>query len=221
VKSQNPNDNFNSVQDLILDRIDNAIALFNADFQLVLFNQKLVQVWGLAADWLSQKPHFDEIADLCIARGYWAEKHAQQLQDSLENRELPQNSFCIAQHNGIYVEIEVTQTENGGKLFNLRDLTNYQQSKASLHYEVQRLSFLLGLTEHLQPATDLRQIGQFALSYLVETMGAGFGDVKVISGEGENRSAGTITNEISSEFIATYGVPAIEKMAEVLKQGIP
>ncbi|MFP4007033.1 MAG: response regulator [Spirulinaceae cyanobacterium] len=221
MKSQHPKANFASVQDLILDRIDNAIALFNTDFHLVLFNQKLVQVWGLAADWLSQKPHFDEIADLCIARGYWAEKHATQLRHSLENTELPHNSFCIAQHNGIYVEIEVTQTEEGGKLFNLRDLTNYQQSEASLHYEVQRLSFLLGLTEHLQPATDLRQIGQFALSYLVETMGAAFGDVKVISGEGENRTAGTITNEISSEFIATYGIPAIEKMAEVLKQGIP
>lgn len=221
VKSQNLSENFTSVQNLILDRIDNAIALFDADAHLVLFNQKLTQFWGLAADWLSQKPHFEEIADLCIARGYWAEKHAQQLRESLNNRELDQNAFCIAQHNGIYVEIEVTPTDDGGMLFNLRDLTNYQQSKASLRHEVQRLSFLLGLTEHLQPATDLRQIGQFALSYLVETMGAAFGDVKVISGEGENRIAGTLTNNISSEFIATYGVPAIEKMEEVLTQGIP
>jgi len=221
VKPKSSKETFTSVQNLILNRIDNAIALFNSDFHLVLFNQKLVQIWGIAADWLSQKPHFDEIADLCIARGYWAEKHAQQLRDSLESTELADASFCIAQHNGIYVEIEVTQTEEGDKLFNLRDLTNYQQSKASLHHEVQRLSFLLGLTEHLQPATDLRQIGQFALSYLVETMGAAFGDVKVISGEGDNRIAGTITNEISSEFIATYGVPAVANMEEVLKQGIP
>lgn len=221
MKPKSSKETFTSVQNLILNRIDNAIALFNSDFHLVLFNQKLVQIWGIAADWLSQKPHFDEIADLCIARGYWAEKHAQQLRDSLESTELADASFCIAQHNGIYVEIEVTQTEEGDKLFNLRDLTNYQQSKASLHHEVQRLSFLLGLTEHLQPATDLRQIGQFALSYLVETMGAAFGDVKVISGEGDNRIAGTITNEISSEFIATYGVPAVANMEEVLKQGIP
>lgn len=214
-------DDINAVQELILNRVDNAIALFDANDRLILFNQKLIQVWGLAPDWLNQEPHFDEIADLCVARGYWAEKHAQQLRDSLHNQQLQHNSFCLAQHNGIYIEIEVTRTENNSTLLNLRDLTNYQQSKASLQHEVQRLSFLLGLTEHLQPATDLRQIGQFALSYLVENMGAAFGDVKVISGEGENRIAGTITNNISSEFIATYGIPAVEKMEEVLKQGIP
>jgi signal transduction histidine kinase/CheY-like chemotaxis protein len=212
---------FKREQNLILDRVDNAIALFSPDYHLILFNQKLTAIWGLAADWLHQKPHFDAIADLCIARGYWAETHANQFKTALQNAQPESRSFCLAQHNGIYIEVEVTETADGGKLFNLRDLTGYQQSKASLHREVQRLSFLLGLTEHLQPATDLRQIGQFALSYLVETMEAAFGDVKVISGEGTQRSAGTITNRISSEFLATYGIPTIEQMEDVLKDGIP
>ncbi|MEC4850823.1 MAG: ATP-binding protein [Jaaginema sp. PMC 1079.18] len=213
-------DNINAVQNLILNRVDNAIALFDGGDRLILFNQKLSQVWGLAADWLEQEPHFDDIAARCVARSYWTPIQAQQFRDSLHQQQL-HDSFCLAQHNGIYIEVEVTCTDNGSTLFNIRDLTNYQQSEASLKREVQRLSFLLGLTEHLQPATDLREIGQFALSYLVETMGAAFGDVKVISGKGEHRSAGTITNNISSEFIATYGVPAIEKMEKVLQQGIP
>jgi signal transduction histidine kinase/ActR/RegA family two-component response regulator len=52
-------------------------------------------------------------------------------------------------------------------------------------------------------------------------MGAAFGDVKVISGEGKDAYAGVLTNEISTEFIATYGTPAVRDMEAVLKQGIP
>jgi two-component system, sensor histidine kinase len=93
-------------------------------------------------------------------------------------------------------------------------------AETNLNQEVRRLTFLLGLTERLQPATDLGEIGQFALSYLVETMGAAFGDIKVISGTGENRQATMITNQVSSRFIATYG-ETVKEMEYILSQGIP
>ena len=94
-------------------------------------------------------------------------------------------------------------------------------NSSSLNEEVRRLAFLLGLMERIQPASELREIGQFALSYLVQTMGAAFGDVKVIGGEGTDKSAGILANHISGEFIATYGSPAVADMEVLLNQGIP
>ncbi|NEP84340.1 MAG: response regulator, partial [Okeania sp. SIO3B3] len=90
-----------------------------------------------------------------------------------------------------------------------------------LNAELRRLRFLLGLNERLQYSDSLREIAQFALNYLVEVMNAAFGDVKVISGEGENRQAGPISNQITSQFVATYGEPAVIEMEGLLKQGIP
>jgi len=96
------------------------------------------------------------------------------------------------------------------------------QTQASLNAEIRRLRFLLGLTERLQTASgNLREIGQFALTYLVETLGAAFGDVKVINGEGKNACAGMVTNQVATEFIATYGKPVVAEMEVLLKQPIP
>ena len=86
--------------------------------------------------------------------------------------------------------------------------------------EVRRLSFLLGLTERLQSSHNLEEVGRFALGYLVEAMGAAFGDVKVVSGQGQNRRAGALTNLISGQFIATHGKPLVADMEAVLNQGI-
>lgn len=86
--------------------------------------------------------------------------------------------------------------------------------------EIRRLSFLLGLTEQLQTVTSVKDIGHYALTYLVDNMGASFGDIKVITGEGPQRRAGMVVNEISSQFVATYG-DKIVGMEDQLKQGIP
>jgi signal transduction histidine kinase/CheY-like chemotaxis protein len=55
----------------------------------------------------------------------------------------------------------------------------------------------------------------------VKTTGAAFGDVKVIAGEGKEARASTVTHQISSEFLASYGTPVVSEMEAVLKQGIP
>lgn len=91
---------------------------------------------------------------------------------------------------------------------------------AALNAEVLRLKFLLGLTERLQTSGNLQEIGRFALSYLVEAMGAAFGDVKVIDGWGSDRRAQTLVNEITAQFIATHGEPIATEMLPVLKAGI-
>ena len=96
-----------------------------------------------------------------------------------------------------------------------------KDDSSSLNEEVKRLAFLLGLMERIQPASELREIGQFALSYLVQAMGAAFGDVKVIAGEGTDKVAGVLANQVAGEFIATYGSPAVAEMEVMLNQGIP
>ncbi|NET42941.1 MAG: response regulator [Okeania sp. SIO2B3] len=208
-------------QELILNQIDNAIALFNKSHHLVLFNQKLAEIWGLLPEWLAQKPHCDTIFAEIVAQGYWSTKQCQQLKDCLLNTETESLSLNIKQANDICLNVDCTLTSDGGHLFTFRDVTAHQKSQNSLNAELRRLRFLLGLNERLQYSDSLREIAQFALNYLVEVMNAAFGDVKVISGEGENRQAGPIFNQMTSQFIATYGEPAVIEMEGLLKQGIP
>lgn len=215
-------------QELILDQLDKAIALFDRSRRLVLFNQKLAQMWELDPDWLQQKPDFDSIFTQIFTQGGWLEEQCNQLKVGLETLEQQSITLEIKQSNGLDLEVYATQTSNAGCLIAIRDITAYKQAlreadfiQANLNAEVQRLTFLLGLTERLQTSESLKEIGQFALTYLVEAMGAAFGDVKVIYGMGPARYAHLLTNQISGQFIATYGEPVIEPMQEVLDKGIP
>lgn len=208
-------------QELILNQIDNAIALFDNSHHLILFNKKLAQIWGLLPEWLSQKPHSDVIFGEIVAQSYWSTEECQQLKDCLLQTETENISLYIEQANGICLNVDCSLTSDGGRLFTFRDVTVYQRSQASLNAELRRLRFLLGLNERLQYSDSLREIAQFALNYLVEVMNAAFGDVKVINGEGKNRQAGPISNQITSQFIATYGKPAVAEMEDFWKQGIP
>lgn len=206
---------------LILDQVDNAIALFDRDRHLILFNQKLAQMWQLSPDWLRDQPHYDQVLNAIVEGGYWSAAQRQEFERGAASYAMESTSFPMVQADGVCVEVYATATSEGGWLFNFRDVTSQQQSRATLDAEVRRLTFLLGLTERLQTSVDLCEIGQFALSYLVQVMNAAFGDIKVIYGVGRARRAGTLTNEMSSQFIATYGIPAVAAMQDSLKQGIP
>ncbi|WP_017721116.1 response regulator [Kamptonema formosum] len=208
-------------RELILNQVDNAIALFDRTDRLVLFNRKLAEIWGLSPDWLKTQPHSDAIFAEVVGGGYWSAQQGEELGQALDRAETESVSLYLEQANGISLEVYTTTTSDGGRLFTFRDVTSYKRSQASLNDEVRRLRFLLGLTERLQASGDLREIGRFALSYLVQAMNAAFGDVKVISGEGIERYAGVLTNEISGQFLATYGEPAVAEMQALLDRGIP
>ncbi|HBB30296.1 MAG TPA: histidine kinase [Cyanobacteria bacterium UBA8803] len=215
-------------QQLIFNQVDNAIALFNSSQRLILFNQKFTQQWGLPADWLAQRPHWQDIWERVVSHGYWSVAQSQKLQSNLPSANEPNVSLSLEQADGIYLTVKIGLTCDGGHLFTFHDVTAKTQAQreatlmqTSLNAEIQRLRFLQGLTERLQPATELGEIGQFALTYLVQTTGAAFGDVKVITGEGKDARAGVVTNKISTQFIATYGTLAVKEMEAVLAQGIP
>ncbi|MGL5060561.1 MAG: ATP-binding protein, partial [Microcoleus sp.] len=207
-------------RELILNQVDNAIALFDSSGRLVLFNKKLAQTWGLQSEWLATKPNCDLLFVEIVARGYWSAQQCEQFKEALQKAQSESLSFYFEQSNGICLEVYTAITTNGGRLFTFRDVTIHQRSQASLNAEVRRLRFLLGLTERLQTSDSLQEIGRFALTYLVEAMNAAFGDVKVIGGEGTNRQAGAISNHISTQFIASYGQPVADEMQEVLDRGI-
>ncbi|WP_338022942.1 ATP-binding protein [Argonema galeatum] len=215
-------------QELILSQVDNAIAIFDRSHRLVLFNNKLSAIWGFSSEWLQSKPTYEAVFAEILAQGYWLEAQHKQLVSTIEQAEAENVSYYIEQSNGICLDVYATVTSDGGCLFTFRDVTSYQRAlkeaqltQANLNAQVRRQAFLLSLTEQLQPATDLREIGQFALSYLVEVMGAAFGDVKVITGEGVDRQAGVLTNKVLGQFIATYGEVAVAEMEALLSRGIP
>lgn len=87
--------------------------------------------------------------------------------------------------------------------------------------EANGLEFLLGLSERLQGVEGIQEIAQYVLNYLVRAVNAAFGDVKLIAGAGEQRRATPVSSQVSSQFIATYGEPAIVDLQAVLNQGIP
>lgn len=177
-------------RELILNQVDNAIALFDQTDRLVLFNRKLAEIWGLSPDWLKTQPHSDIVFAEVVEQGYWSAEQGEQVRQALDQAETESVSLNLEQANDICLEVYTTTTSDGGRLFTFRDVTSYKRSKASLNDEVRRLRFLLGLTERLQASGDLREIGQFALGYLVQAMNAAFGDVKVISGEGRSATPG-------------------------------
>ncbi|WP_204141012.1 ATP-binding protein [Halomicronema sp. CCY15110] len=207
-------------QALILNRVGDAIALFNAERQLTLFNDKFQEMCGLSADWLGQRPRLAEILERLVAKSFWSAEQRDQVMAHCEDPTLQNQALPLQQANQTYLELLVTNTSNQGQLFILRDLTSERQSQLQLAGEVHRLRFLLGLTEKLQTSDNLEEIGKFALNYLVEAMGAAFGDVKVVSGQGKDRVAGALINQVSGQFIATYGKPAIAEMEAVLQQGV-
>ncbi|MGF1459795.1 MAG: response regulator [Leptolyngbyaceae cyanobacterium] len=207
-------------QALILNRVDDAIALFNTERRLTLFNEKFKDLCGLPADWLGQRPKLIEILDQLVAKSFWSAHQRDEVLAQCNMTEPRGQAIPLQQANQTYLELYITPTSNHGQLLILRDLTNERQVQNQLADEVRRLRFLLGLTEKLQTSDNLKEIGEFALSYLVEAMGAAFGDVKVISGQGQNRTASPLTNQISGEFIATYGKPVVAEMETVLGQGV-
>ncbi len=208
-------------QELILNQVDNAIALFDPQGDLILFNLKLSELWGLSPEFLASKPSFENIVQEIVNQGYWSEDQCNYLKGCLLKSKSQGTAFCLEQNNGVCLEVYTTIMPSKCCLFTFRDVTYYRNSQASLNSEVRRLKFLLGLNERLQDSDNLREIAQYALDYLVQVMNAAFGDVKVVTGEGKQRQAGPISNEISSQFIASYGEPAVAEMQKLLDQGIP
>ncbi len=195
-----------------------AIALFDKFHQLILFNQKFADSWGLSPEELQKKPSWHEVFAAVVKQGYWSQTDYQQLISVLAADE----SFLeIEQINGICLEVYTSLSLDQSRIFTFRDVTDEQRSQAKLNAEIKRQAFLLGLMERLQPASELREIGEFALSYLVQNMGAAFGDIKVITGEGIDAVANLLSNKITAKFIAVYGEVAIGEMETLLNQGIP
>lgn len=208
---------FNLHQQETIETVGEAIALFDASDRLIVFNQQLCQNWGLHANWLKQKPHYKEVFTEIVKQGYWSQVECDRLFNLVSDRTVP---IYIEQTDGKTLEVYCSDTCDGGKIFTLLDITEQRRFQAHLNSELKRQAFVLGLMERIQPASELREIGRFALSYLINTMGAAFGDVKVITKQ-DQPLAYVLTNEISAEFVATYGEAVTAEMAQFLDQGIP
>jgi signal transduction histidine kinase/ActR/RegA family two-component response regulator len=204
-----------------LNPIKNAIALFDESQHLILFNQKLPDLWGLSKDWLKLKPDLRSFFAEIVSLGHWSQAQYLQLIAAVESSQTEQSHY-ITQTNGLCLDIYISLTSEQGYIFTFNDVTEHQLLPANLNVQVVRQqSFVLGLMERLQPASKLREIGEFALSYLVQAMGAAFGDIKVITGEGFDATAHMLTSEVSAKFIAIYGKVAVGEMETLLKRGIP
>jgi two-component system, sensor histidine kinase len=200
--------------------VENAIALFDESQHLIIFNQRIVTLWGLSASWLKQKPDmrsfFTEIANL----GYWSQAQYLQVIAAVESTQ-SEKSHYIKQNNGICLNAYISLTSEQGYIFTFRDVTDAEIVQANLTIQLKQQAFVLGLMERLQPASELQEIGEFALSYLVKAMGAAFGDIKIVTGNGFDAVAHVLTNQFGARFLAICGEVAIAEMETLLGTGIP
>jgi len=201
--------------------IQQGIALFDSAHKLIRFNQTLAHLWGLSAIRLQKQPMYEVLLAEVSAQGHLSPAQRTQLEQALSQSEIEELAFTVVQPNNTCIAIHTIVMPDGGRLLTLQDVTNQQQTESRLTSEVTRLTFLLDLTKHLQASEDLREIGQFVLTYLVKAMKADWGDIKVIHSEGSSRHAKTLITEVTAEFIATYGEPAVAEMQRTLLQGIP
>lgn len=199
---------------------EKAIAVFDSAERLVLFNHRLAALWGLSPKWLQTQPNLRSFFAEVVKQGYWSPEDYKQALAAIESNQ-SENSFYINQSNGICLEAYISLTSEQGHIFTFSDVTAYQRVGVNTSTEVRRQAFVLGLMERLQPANQLREIGEFALGYLVQTMGAAFGDIKVITGEGFDATANVLTNQVGAEFVAVYGEVAVGEMEALLNSGIP
>jgi len=207
-------------QQLILDQIDRAIAIFDNQHRLINYNQQFLALGDFSPDWLAQQPSQQQVLERLATYHQWSNQQQQLLEDIIDKADSNPIPYTLNQPSGENLYILVTGRSDGGYILNIQQLPAQIDSQGILNQELKRLTFLLGLTERLQPARELKEIGQFALSYLVETTHASFGDVKVITGEGDDRKAGLLVNQVTSEFIASYG-EAIPGMEQLMEEGIP
>jgi len=192
--------------EFLLGQLEDAIAWVDATGSLAWHSPAFARLCQLDLNWLGSSP-----ATATLAAELAPPEHRAPLAQAIADAaciELPQPS-------GSVLHLSACATPDGGRLLRVRPVAIAPSAP-----ELQRERFLLELTERMQPATELCEIGQFALSYLIETTGAAFGDVKVISGEGDDRCAGMLTNHLSSQFIASYG-DAIPEMEALMEAGIP
>lgn len=203
-----------------LNPTENAIAVFDSTERLVLFNHRLAALWGLSPDWLQKQPDMRSFFVEVLKRGYWSSEQYQQVLAAIESNQ-SESSFHINQSNGICLETYISLTSEQGHIFTFGDVTAYQHVEADASAEARQQAFVLGLMERLQHSSELREIGEFALGYLVQTIGAAFGDIKVITGEGFDATADVVTNQVGAEFVAVYGEVSVREMEALLNSGIP
>ncbi|MGA7934116.1 MAG: PAS domain S-box protein [Kovacikia sp.] len=95
---------------LILEQVDDSIALFSSSRRLVRFNQRLVELWNLPIAWLQSHPHWNEILDRLIDQGQLIDLQVQDIQWYLEHAQHKPRSFRILQADGCYLEMRITAT---------------------------------------------------------------------------------------------------------------
>ncbi len=199
---------------------ENAIALFDESQHLTVFNQRLAMLWGLSTNWLKQKPDLRSFFAEVVSLGYWSQAQYLQLMAIMESIQSEKLQY-IKQTNGVCLDTYISLTSDRGYIFTFRDVTAYETVRSNLSTQVKQQAFVLGLMERLQPASELQEIGEFALGYLVEAMGAAFGDIKIITGVEFDAVAHVLTNQVSAKFIAVCGDVARGEMETLLGKGIP
>lgn len=99
---------------LILEQVDNAIALFDSSGVLTLFNSKLSELWGLSDHWLQTQPHYQQILSKLTVQGNWSSEDCQRFEQAVQAISEVVLTFR-PQHNST-VEIHLSSTADAERL---------------------------------------------------------------------------------------------------------
>lgn len=105
---------------LVLEQVEEAIAFFSVDWQLLQFNVPFEQLWNLNSTWLHTRPTFDAILLTLVAQGECSAEQCQQLQIALSDNLTDRTTASLVQRDGKLVQVCSTVTASGGWLLVFR-----------------------------------------------------------------------------------------------------
>jgi PAS domain S-box-containing protein len=99
---------------LILEQVDNAIALFDSSGTLTLFNSKLTQLWQISDSWLQTQPQCQQILSELLVQGNWSLEDCQQFEQAVQATS--ETVLTFRQRDNSTVEIQIRSTADAERL---------------------------------------------------------------------------------------------------------
>ncbi|MBD2000712.1 PAS domain-containing sensor histidine kinase [Leptolyngbya sp. FACHB-541] len=99
---------------LILEQVDNAIALFDSSSTLTLFNSKLTQLWKISDSWLQTQPQCQQLLSELAVQGNWSLEDCQQFEQAVQATS--EVVLTVRQQDNNTVEIHISSTTDAERL---------------------------------------------------------------------------------------------------------
>jgi diguanylate cyclase (GGDEF)-like protein/PAS domain S-box-containing protein len=165
--------NQNVQLDAALNNMLQGLAMYDADYQLVLCNRRYAEIYNLAPEQVRPGTTLREIIEHRMNNGLQSDKTPEEIVESVLLRRDESRQFLSQLSNGRCVAITVQPMLNGGTVTTHRDITEQRQSEAkiahmALHDTLTGLPNRVLLNERLEDALRRVKRGEIVATHLID-----------------------------------------------------